>query len=247
MDTGRMFCGAVLALAGMAPAYALRPFDGTDADVAGAGVLELELGYVGYLQQGAQHVLTAPAAVLNLGLERRRELVVEGRLDYPVHPQTGDAGTTFRDAAISVKQVHRNGILQEAPGPSLASECGILLPTVRGERTGAACAGIVSWRWADTTWHVDAALGRSREGGWEKSVDAIAVGPGVGAVRPVAEILASRDPGGGYTRSALAGAIWPVKDDLSFDIGLRRARTDGYGITEIRVGLTLSRALRRHK
>jgi hypothetical protein len=212
--------------------------------VARPGVLELEFGYFGYLREGAQHALTAPAAALNLGLEHRSELVVEGRLQHPVRTETEDARTTFRDAAISLKQVHRNGILQDAEGPSLASECGILLPTARGERTGAACAGIVSWRWADTTWHFNAALGRSRDGGWEKSVDAIAVGPGIGAVRPVLEILASRDPAGGNTRSALAGAIWPVRDDLSFDIGLRRARTDVSGITEIRVGLTLSRALR---
>ena len=40
------------------------------------------------------------------------------------------------------------------------------------------------------------------------------------------------------TVSALLGAIWQVRDNLSFDIGLRHALTNGHPVNEIRAGLT---------
>jgi hypothetical protein len=44
MNTKGLICGAILAAAWSAPVYALRPFEGTDASVAGPGEFELELG-----------------------------------------------------------------------------------------------------------------------------------------------------------------------------------------------------------
>ncbi|MEI9924435.1 MAG: hypothetical protein WDN50_13705 [Bradyrhizobium sp.] len=42
------------------------------------------------------------------------------------------------------------------------------------------------------------------------------------------------------TRSALIGAIWQVKDDLSFDAAFRYALINGRAVNEIRAGLTFA-------
>jgi len=66
---------------GWAPnAAAYRPFDSTDASVAEAGKLELELGPIGYLAEGRAHFLVAPALIANLGLSRRWD---SGGGDHP--------------------------------------------------------------------------------------------------------------------------------------------------------------------
>lgn len=243
MGTKALLCGAILGIASAAPVHALRPFDGTDADVAKPGVVELEFGYFGYLREDSQKSVMAPAAVFNLGLEHGNELVVEGRVRNRVHAEADTQRTTFQDAAISLKQVHRAGVLQDAAGPSIASECGILLPTVAGDRTGATCAGILSQQWGTAAVHFNAAIGKNREGNWEKFLGAIVMGPGFGIVRPVFETWVAGDSAGGYTHSALAGVVWEVKDALSFDVGLRKARTDTFSITEFRFGFTWSRPL----
>ena len=155
--------------------------------------------------------------------------------------------TTLQDAAISVKRVPRNGVLQDVKGPSVASECGILLPTVEGERTGAACTGIVSAHWGQSTVHFNAALGKNREGRWEKFLDAIVVGPGFSIAHPVFEAFVARDSAGGYTKSALAGVVWTIKDNLSFDVGLRKVWMDAFSITELRMGFTWSRPLHQQR
>jgi hypothetical protein len=59
-------------------------------------------------------------------------------------------------------------------------------------------------------------------------------------VRPVAESFIARDSAGGRTNSALVGLIWTENDALTFDIALRKARTEEHGITEIRAGFTWS-------
>jgi hypothetical protein len=238
MDSKTLICGAILAAIWTAPAYALRPFVGTDAAVAGPGELELELGYLSYLREGGQKSVIAPAAVVNLGLEHGNELVLEGFVRRRLDPEPDTRRTTFEDAAISLKHVHRNGVLQEAEGPSIASECGVLIPTLQGERTGASCAGIVSGRWSDVTVHFNGAVGKNRDGNWERFLGAIVTGPSYGAVQPVFEIFVDRDSAGFATNSALAGILWSVSENLQFDVALRKARTEGLGVTEIRAGLT---------
>jgi hypothetical protein len=241
MNTKGVICGAILAAVWSAPVYALRPFDGTDASVAGPGEFELELGYLGYLREGAQKSMTAPAAVINLGLENGNELVFEGRVRTRVHAEPETRRTTFEDGAVFLKQVHRNGVLQEAEGPSIASECGVLIPTLHGERTGASCAGIVSERWREVTVHFNGAVGKNRDGNWERFLGTIVAGPKFGAVRPVFETFFVRDAASLATNSVLAGLVWSVNETLTFDVGLRKARTEGLGVTEIRAGFTWNR------
>lgn len=50
------------------PAYAYRPFDGTDASVADPGEIEMEFGPVGFLKEGGAETIIAPSAVINLGI-----------------------------------------------------------------------------------------------------------------------------------------------------------------------------------
>jgi hypothetical protein len=230
--------GAVVAAAGLSDAHAYRPFDGTDADVLDRGEVELEFGYLHLLREGRQTSLVTPAAVVNVGLEHGRELVFEGRIRTPLHGDAEPHRPNFEDGGIFLKQLHREGSLQEGSGPSVASECGLLIPTRSGESTGAGCAAIVSGRGEVGAVHFNAAMNKNREGSWETFLGAIVEGASAGPLRPVGEVLAVHDAAGRHTASALVGVIWTARKGLTFDVALRKARTEEHGITELRVGLT---------
>lgn len=229
---------AVVGSVWLVPAHAYRPFDGTDADVLDQGDMELELGYLHYLREGSQRSLETPVAVMNLGLPDKQELVFEGRVRTPLSGDAEPHQTRFRDAAISLKQLHREGSLQEGSGPSIASECGLLLPLLSGERTGAGCAAIVSQRGVSGAVHFNGAVSKNRERSWEGFLGTIVEGIGWGTIRPVGEVFAARDSAGRHTESALAGMVWKARKGLTFDIAVRKARTEEYAISEIRIGLT---------
>lgn len=222
--------------------FAYRPFDSTDAGVADAGEFELELGPVGYLREGSERSLIAPAAVANFGIPGDREIVLEGKLKtLQDNPSDGGPRTSLVDTAFSLKQVHRRGSLQDGTGPSIASECGVLLPTIQGESgTGVTCAGIVSQRWTMATAHLNAALALNRQHNWNRFLGGIVEGPYEWPVRPVLEIFTERDTAGSRTNSALLGLIWRARENLSFDLGVRAARSDGENVSEVRAGLTWS-------
>src|SRR5207253_11066430 len=75
LDLALATLAAGIALA--TPAFAYRPFDGTDADVADVGQFELEMGPAHYLSSPEGRYLVAPATVLNLGVAPGFELVVD--------------------------------------------------------------------------------------------------------------------------------------------------------------------------
>lgn len=229
---------AVVGAVWLVPAHAYRPFDGTDADVLDQGDMELELGYLHYLREGSQRSLETPVAVMNLGLPGKRELVFEGRIRTPLSGDAEPHQTRFRDAAISLKQLHREGSLQESSGPSIASECGLFLPVLSGDRTGAGCAVIVSERGVAGAVHFNGALNKNREGNWEGFLGTIVEGSGWGAIRPVGEVFAVRDSAGRHIESALAGMVWTARKGLALDVALRKARTEEHCVSEIRIGLT---------
>lgn len=136
-------------------AFAYRPFDGTDAAVAGPGEMEIELQPAGGKSSEGQKTLIAPATVLNYGFAKDWEMVLEGRLETPL-PATGP--TTFTDGGAFLKHILRPGVLQDQSGPSIATEFGILLPDSIGDtRFGASIAGIVSQRWDWGTAHLNIA------------------------------------------------------------------------------------------
>jgi hypothetical protein len=244
-NTRKLVLAAImLAGAWTAPAYAYRPFDGTDGDVAEAGVYELEFSPLGYLRHGTGRTLMGPAIVNNFGLPHDFELVIEGRMEHDIG-QTDGFRNRFGDTAISVKHILRRGSLQEESGLSIAMECAALLPESHGDRgTGAACDTIASQKFGAATVHLNVELARNRDKSNGRFVGVIVEGSGE-SVRPVLEVYNERDNRGGRTNSALVGAIWQKGDGLAFDAGIRRAREDRDNVTELRVGLTWSYQLHK--
>jgi hypothetical protein len=130
-------------------------------------------------------------------------------------------------------------MLQDAPGPSVAGECGALLPAAGGERTGLACTGIVSQRVASMTLHVDGTLAKNRDRQWERSLGMIVEGPRHGKVEPVFEAVIGTAGGGERVRSALAGLLVEAAENINLDVGIRVAGGTTH-VSEVRAGLTWS-------
>jgi len=230
---------AVIAWLAPAPALAFRPFDGTDAAVAAPGEVEVELGPVGYLRQGAERTLIAPALVLNDGIAPGWEAVLQGAATYALAPAGG--GSRLVDNMLTLKGVLRDGVLQDKAGPSIATEFGLLLPGIGGDNgTGGTLAGIVSQQWRSLTFHLNAVAALTREQHGDLVLDGIVEGPRQWPVRPVAELFGERVFGGPDTRSLLIGAIWQPSDTLAFDAALRGARVGSRTAGEIRAGLTFA-------
>jgi len=220
-------------------AQAYRPFDGTDAAVAETGELEIEFGALEYLREAAERALFAPNLRINYGFVPGWEAVLEGEVAHGFTP--GIPGTSVVGNGAFLKGVLREGSLQEKPGPSVATEFGVLLPGVNDEHgTGASLAGIVSQRWDWGTVHFNTQVALTREQHADYFLDMIIEGPRDWAVRPVAEIFYERDVGLFRTRSALIGAIWQVRDNIAVDLAVRGARVNDHTAGEIRAGVTFA-------
>jgi hypothetical protein len=231
--------GSVIALcltAWSGPASAYRPFDGTDAAVAPPGEVEIELQPAGRLREDGSTTLVAPATVINYGLSEGWEAVFEGQGQTPLSPS---GPTSLTAAGAFLKHVLQPGSLQDKTGPSVATEFGVLLPDSTGSSgVGASLAGIISQRWDWGTVHLNGEMALTREHHGDVFVGGIIEGPSKWAVRPVAEFFYEKEFGQSETVSALIGLIWRVRDNLSFDVGLRHALTNGHPVNEIRAGLT---------
>jgi hypothetical protein len=235
---------AALALAAMlacwhGTARAFRPFDGTDAAVADPGEVEVELGPVEYLRDGAERALLAPDLRLNYGFAPDWEATIEGGL---VHALAGDLpGTSLVGAMADLKTVLREGVLQDKPGPSIATEFEVLLPGTPDEHgTGVGVDAIVSQRWGWATFHVNVAAALTREQHADYFLDTIIEGPYDWAVRPVCEFFYEQEVGRFEEGSGLIGAIWQVKDNLAVDFAVRGARINNHSAGEIRAGVTFA-------
>jgi len=229
----------VTATVSAGPAFAYRPFDGTDADVAAEGEFELELGPAQYLSQPDGHYIVAPATVLNLGITRGFELVVDFKNFISIDSDPQQSRVRLLDTDIFIKSVLRRGVLQGDTGLSIALEAGPLLPEPGGSSNfGAQINLINSYKWTALTLHLNTSAAVSREHNFDGFASIIAEGPRDWVVRPVAELYVEREWNVATTYSALAGAIWQVSDRLSLDAGVRVAdHTDG-SIFEVRFGLT---------
>jgi len=218
-------------------ADAYRPFDGTDADVADAGELELELGPLQAVRTEGANIYT-PALAANYGFSERFELVLDLFGVVPLRAATGDRMVL---SDVMVKYVLRPGSLQTATGPSIALETGPLLPNLPAHDTNGAgwsFALIASQRWSELTVHltVEGVYERDREVTALASI--IVEGPGRWAVRPVAELLAEHGDDRARIGAALVGAIWRVSDRVSFDAAARVERATDETSVEGRAGLT---------
>jgi hypothetical protein len=225
-----------------APALAYRPFDGTDAAVAAPGEVEIELQPAGRLREGGTTTLVAPATVFNYGLSEGWEAVLEGQGQTPLSPS---GPTSLTAAGAFLKHVVVPGSLQDKTGPSIATEFGVLLPDSTGNSgVGASFAGIVSQRWDWGTVHLNAETALTRDHRADLFLGGILEGPSKWPIRPVAEFFYEHEFGKSETISGLIGLIWRVRDDLSFDVGLRHALTNGHPVNEVRAGMTFGFPLR---
>ena len=220
-------------------ARAYRPFDGTDAAVAETGEIEVELGPIEYLRDGAERMLFAPDVRVNYGFAPGWEASLEGDV---AHGLSADIpGTSVIESEALLKNVLREGSLQEKPGPSIATEFGILLPGINDEPgTGAILTGIASQRWDWGTVHLNAQIELTRKQHADYFLDAIIEGPHDWVVRPVSEIFYERDIGLFRTRSALIGGIWQVQDNIAVDFAVRGAHVNDHTAGEIRAGVTFA-------
>jgi hypothetical protein len=228
----------VCLLISLVPASAYRPFDGTDAAVADKDKMEIELQPAGLFKDASGKTLIAPAARFNYGYMENWEAVLEGQFENPLSP-SGPA--SLRAAGAFLKGVLREGSLQNKAGPSVATEFGVLLPDSQGNsQFGASLAGIVSQRWDWGAIHLNGVAELTREHRADLFAGVMIEGPSKWTVRPVAEVFYEKELGKSETVSGLVGLIWQVREDLSFDVGLRHALTDGHPVNELRAGMTVA-------
>jgi hypothetical protein len=233
-----LVCSCISGPVLVAPAWAYRPFDGTDAAVAEKDKLEIELQPAGPFKDALGTTLIAPGTRFNYGLTETWEAVLEGQLE---HPLSGLGPPNLTAAGAFLKGVLREGSLQDKTGPSIATEFGLLLPDSHGEgRLGASLAGVVSQRWDWGAVHLNGAIELTRERHADLFIGAILEGPAKWSVRPVAEVFYERDFGNTGTVSGLVGLIWQVHEDLAFDVAVRHAVTNGRALNEVRAGVSFS-------
>jgi hypothetical protein len=224
-------------LLGTTSARAYRPFDGTDADVAHPGEMELEVGPAGWIAEGREHAY-APSFIFNYGVMRRIELVLEAHGRQVFDRGADGPRLRFQDGGAFLKGVLREGVLQDRPGLSIATEVGPLLPETGDKGAGASAAVIASTRWVGGTLHLNSAALYTRQHDFGAFLGAIVEGPPDMVVRPVAEVFVEREFSVDWIASGLVGAIWTAGDELTFDLGLRQAFAQARSISEIRLGFT---------
>jgi hypothetical protein len=236
----------VTVVAGSTASFAYRPFDGTDAAVAAPKEVEIELEPAGVLRQNSQTFLVAPFMIFNLGLAKNWELVLQGLGQSPL--TNSDEPVSLVGVGAFLKHVLREGSLQDASGPSVAIEFGPLLPGINGDNGfGGSFGTIVSQRWDWGTVSANVVTELTRDQHADVFLGAIIEGPFKWTVRPVAEIFYEEEIGQTRTFSGLVGAIWQVKEDLSFDIGFRHALVNGRPVEEFRAGVTFGFSLPEFK
>jgi len=224
-------------------AFAYRPFDGTDADVAAHHEIELEIG-TAFLRNDTARFLSAPALVANYGFLQDWELVVEGHNAVELESSGGGPRLRLEGPGTFLKSLLRRGSLQGQRGLSVAVETGVLWPSAQESGVGAELTSIFSQRLTAITLHLNVGNEYTRSHTYALFLGTILEGPEAWAVRPVAELFVEREFGerrlvSGLTESALIGLIWQSRENLSFDIGARAARGQ-QSAEELRAGLTWS-------
>ena len=212
--------------------------------MADVGVFELELGPAQFYRRAASNYLVAPSTVLNLGVARNLELVVDFKQLIASRGEEHDARLRLVDTDVLLKWLMRSGSLQGSEGLSVALEAGPLLPEFHGdEGFGAQANLILSHRTRVGTLHLNEEAALSRLGRLDLFSSVIVEGPESLGVRPVAELFVERDLGASETTySALAGAIWSAAESLSVD-GALRSHAKKARAVELRFGFTWAETL----
>lgn len=218
-------------------ARAYRPFVSTDADVASPKELETELGYFSVERSAGEDTFIVPQLVLNYGLTSTLEVIGE----FDVEKRSGRKAEIV-DAAVLLKGLIRQGILQDQQGISVAFEAGVLIPSTGADRFGLEGFGIVSGRLSDFTYHLNFGGGLDGAGTQEFAVwGAILEYPLRSSLRLVGEINGESVRGHSAENSALLGFIWesPSSGD-SFDGGIRWGISSAAPDRELTLGWTFS-------
>jgi len=244
VGAGLAACGTLLlALAlvalGARPAFALRPFDGTDATVAEPHLFELEMSPLTYQREGPDRRLVSPQITLNWGTGAGFELGLEGRNVLVMSSDSAGVSPKLEEPAFNMKKVIRAGVLQKSAGASIATEESFLLPFRGVNHLGVSASLIVSQPIlkAHSMLHCNVVGARTQALEWEEFGSIILTGPEDWAIRPCAEFSIEKigaDRGTGY----LAGIIWQTRQGLTMDAALKSlAAPEGHGL-EIRSGFT---------
>ena len=230
----------VLAWSSSASAY--RPFVSTDAAVADPKEIEIELGYFTLERTKDENTFIIPRTVLNYGLLKNWEGVAEFAIQ-----RASDAELDVIDAAISLKGVLKEGVLQDKDGFGFAVEASALLPsTEKGQgRFGFEGIGILSDKLGPFTFHLNGGLGIERSTGDLVGIwGLIAELPIVKGVRLVGEVNGDKPRREDQRDSALLGVIWQPwsAKNLWLDAGVRRSFT-GAPDWQVTLGITFGFAV----
>jgi hypothetical protein len=225
-----------------ARAFAYRPFVSTDAAVAAPGDVEIELGYFNFERDKGRTTFIVPKTVLNYGIINNLEVVGEFAVEEPLH-----RSARLVDAALSLKAVLKEGVLQDRAGLSFAVEAGALMPssTKEEKRFGFEGTAILSGKLEPLTYHLNLGGGIDRArsdpfAAWG-AIAEFSVTP---KLRLVGEISGESVRGNGPDVSALIGLSWnPSQSTLAFDAGLRRGITRASADWMFTTGLTFSFSL----
>jgi len=217
-------------------AWGYRPFIATDAAVADPKEMEIELGYFTLERDRGKNTFIIPKVVINYGLIRNLEVVGEFGIEEPPR-----SSVRLEDAALSLKAVLKEGVLQEKPGVSFAVEAGPLLPSTgrEKEKVGFEGVGIISGELSPVMLHLNLGGGVDRmENNPFVIWGLIAELPVVPKFRVVGEIDGENTKGRSADTSALLGFIWAPLSNLSVDAGIRRGISRGAADWMFTTGLT---------
>jgi hypothetical protein len=220
------------------PALAYRPYDSTDADVAEQREVEVEIGWERLRMDGGEQ--KSVRGVVNIGVGELREIVIEGSWNR-AEVAAGESSSYFSGVALLLKQVHRRGFLQGAPGLSVASECGILIPATSGESgPGTECSLIASAGNAVLNLHMNAGVAYETDHRWTHSFSLILEGSGSWRLRPGLELVREQAEGEPHESSLLAGLVWESSEGIAFDLAFRQNLDRTTDFDDWRIGMTWS-------
>lgn len=220
--------------------YAYRPFDSTDAAVVKKGETEIEIGVYNFTDDKGLDEITIPSIIYNYGLTDTWEFVAE--FDIQIYKEGDDDDRELKAPAAFLKNVFKEGFLQNKDGASMALEFGVLLPsTVSGEHTtGLEAIGIYSGKLSDLVYHINAGGELDRadfalNGIW----GAVLEYPFDSKFRVVGEVNGTFQRHGLPSDSALVGFIWEL-GGVDLDFGVRRGLSSTASDWALTTGITFS-------
>ena len=181
--------------------------------------------------------------MLNYGLIRNLELVGEFAVEEPPH-----GSVRLIDAALSLKSVLKEGVLQEKDGISFSVEAGPLLPSTNTEekRFGFEAIGILSRKLSALTYHLNFGGGVDRANTNPFVIwGMIGELPIMSKLRLVGEINGESVRKNKPDNSALLGFIWDAPwHNVSVDAGVRRGISKAAADWTFTTGLTFAFSLK---